>query len=239
MLDVFVKKGSNLYLVFELMHGDLEDLIQNKSVLIKGADVRGLLVQIIDAVAYLTSKWVMHRDLKPANFLLKSTGELKLTDFGLARVYGSPNRLYTTEVQTRWYRAPELIFGAHDYTPSADVWSIGCIFAELLKRNPLWPGANEVEMIAHMSSLLGTPRETNWKGVTQLPHYIEFEVVEAKKLTDAIPALATDAIAHDLLTKMLTYDPTRRISAENARKHAYFSDSEVSTPEKLQRLLLK
>ena len=231
ILDVYTKR-SNLYIVFELMYEDLEHLIIDKHIPFTAADVKGFLHQVLAGVAYMHAQWVMHRDLKPANCLIDRHGLLKLTDFGLARVFAASEACrYTREVQTIWYRAPELIFGAHDYTHSIDIWSIGCTFAELLLRVPFLPGASEIDQLSRMCAALGTPCEQNWPGVSALPYYVEFEARQAPPLNAIFPA-ATPSALH-LLASMLVYDPSRRISAADALAHPYFANPAPTPPGRL------
>ncbi|MDP2437887.1 MAG: protein kinase [archaeon] len=224
-------RGSNLYIVFELMYEDLENIIRDKNMAFTAADVKGYLVQALRGVDYLHSQYVMHRDLKPANCLLDKTGHLKLTDFGLARVFGSPNRRYTREVQTIWYRAPELIFGCPDYTQAIDMWSVGCTFAELLLRKAFLPGETEIDQLSKMCAALGTPSERNWPGVSSLPFFVEFEEAPAPPLN--IIFTAASSTARHLLQQMLIYDPTRRITAKAALEHPYYRDPLPTPPERL------
>lgn len=103
-----------------------------------------------------------NKDLKPSNLLISSKGELKLADFGLAKLFGSPDRRYTPQCVTRWYRAPELLFGSEQYGPSVDIWAVGCIFAELMLRTPYFPGENDIDQLGKIFAALGTPTEEQW-----------------------------------------------------------------------------
>lgn len=100
--------------------------------------------------------------MKPNNLLIDEHGVLKIGDFGLAKTFGSPNRIYTHQVVTRWYRAPELLFGARMYGTGIDIWAVGCIIAELLIRNPFLSGATDLEQLLKIFQVLGNPNETNW-----------------------------------------------------------------------------
>lgn len=112
------------------------------------------------------------QDLKPNNLLMNSMGRVKVTDFGLARFFGSPNRHYTHQVVTRWYRAPELLFGAKSYGTGIDIWSVGCIIAELLLRNPIFPGDSDIDQLVKIFSAIGVPSAETWPTMTSLSSYV-------------------------------------------------------------------
>jgi cyclin-dependent kinase len=112
---------------------------------------------------------VLHRDLKPQNLLINREGILKLADFGLARAFGIPVKNFTHEVVTLWYRAPDVLMGSKNYSTSVDIWSVGCIFAEIVTHKPLFAGNNEEEQLAKIFSIRGTPSEEEWPGIKELP----------------------------------------------------------------------
>jgi serine/threonine protein kinase len=152
---------------------------------------------------------------------------LKLADFGLARLSGLPNGPYTYEVVTLWYRAPELLLGAQRYSAAVDVWSVGCIFAEMATGLPLFPGRSDIDQLIKIFQRRGTPNpNTNWHGVDRLPNYNpEFPKWNERPITDFVPmeALGSNAAA-DLLTCLLQYDPDRRFVCRQALQHHYFSE---------------
>ncbi|XP_071446140.1 cyclin-dependent kinase 2-like [Hetaerina americana] len=156
-------------------------------------------------------------------------GSIKLADFGLARAFGVPVRTYTHEVVTLWYRAPEILLGTKFYSTSVDVWSIGCIFAEMLTRRALSPGDSEIDQLFRIFRTLGTPDESMWPGVSNLPDYKSiFPRWESQNISKVIPNMDPDA--KDLFLKLLTYDPHKRISARAASRHRYFSDWKMLKP---------
>jgi serine/threonine protein kinase len=160
----------------------------------------------------------MHRDLKPQNLLIDSHGKMKLADFGLARAYSLPIQTYTHEVVTLWYRAPEILLGQKQYSTAVDIWSVGCIFAEMALKKPLFAGDSEIDEIFKIFKLHGTPTEETWPGVTKLrdfkPTFPKFKGVP---LTDV--AKNMDPLGLDLLTKLIALDPAKRISARAALHH--------------------
>jgi len=223
LLDV-VHSEKKLFLVFEYLDRDLKKYMD--SVPAGGISlplVKSYLYQLLSGIAFCHSHRILHRDLKPQNLLIDSQGSIKLADFGLARAFGVPVRSYTHEVVTLWYRAPEILLGCRYYSTPVDVWSIGCIFAEMITRRALFPGDSEIDQLFRIFRTLGTPDERLWPGVSDFPDYkSSFPKWPVQNLLQVIPAL-TQAGA-DLLQQMLTYEPTRRLSARNALSHRFFSD---------------
>jgi len=218
-----VHQNNKLYLVFEYLDQDLKKYMD-----VVGKDLHKMLVksylqQILKGIAFCHAHRVLHRDLKPQNLLIDKEGVLKLADFGLARAFGIPVRTYTHEVVTLWYRAPEILLGAKQYSTAVDMWSVGCIFMEMATRQPLFPGDSEIDELFRIFRILGTPNEMTWPGVSTYPDYkTTFPQWGAKKLSTFAPDLCPLGI--DLLKKMLAYEPGARISAREALKHDYFAD---------------
>lgn len=181
----------------------------------------------LKGLAVCHKKWVLHRDMKPNNLLIAADGQLKLGDFGLARLFGSPDRKFTHQVFAVWYRAPELLFGAKQYGPAVDIWATGCIFAELLLRKPFLPGGSDLDQIGKIFAAFGTPRQSQWPDVASLPDFVEFQFVPAPPLRTLFPMASEDAL--DLLSKMFTLDPKNRITAQQALEHRYFSSVPAPT----------
>ncbi|XP_043193365.1 cyclin-dependent-like kinase 5 [Amphibalanus amphitrite] len=156
--------------------------------------------------------------------LSAQNGELKLADFGLARAFGIPVKCYSAEVVTLWYRPPDVLFGAKLYSTSIDMWSAGCIFAELANAGrPLFPGADVDDQLKRIFKLLGTPTEETWPGLTALPEYKPFPLYQpTMPLSQVVPKL--NSKARDLLQRLLVCNPSLRISADDALAHVFFSD---------------
>jgi len=185
--------------------------------------IKSFLFQLLQGIAYCHQHRVLHRDLKPQNLLINMEGELKLADFGLARAFGIPVRNYTHEVVTLWYRAPDVLMGSRKYSTPVDIWSVGCIFAEMVNGRPLFPGTSEQDQLNKIFKTLGTPNKKTWPSVTELPEYKEtFTNYPAQNLKKIVRRL--DNVGIELLSRMLQFDPNKRISAENAMKHPYFKD---------------
>ncbi|KAF5747695.1 cyclin-dependent kinase B1-2 [Tripterygium wilfordii] len=225
-------KKSNLYLVFEYLDTDLKKFIDSHR---KGANPRPLppsliqsfLYQLCKGVAHCHSHGVLHRDLKPQNLLIdKEKGILKIADLGLGRAFTVPLKSYTHEIVTLWYRASEVLLGSSHYSTAVDMWSVGCIFAEMVRRQALFPGDSEFQQLLHIFRLLGTPTEQQWPGVTALRDWHVYPRWEPQNLARAVPSLGPHGV--DLLSKMLQYDPAERISAKVALDHPYFDSLDKS-----------
>jgi len=158
-----------IYIVMEYVEHDLKSLTETMKHPFLVGEVKTLMKQLLSGIHHLHDNWILHRDLKTSNLLLSHRGILKIGDFGLAREYGSPLRPYTPIVVTLWYRCPELLLGQKEYSTAVDMWSVGCILAELVQRKALLPGRGELDQIKLIFKLLGTPDENIWPGYSQLP----------------------------------------------------------------------
>lgn len=230
--DVYQHKR-NLYLVFEYMESDLEAVIYDRNTFLSPADYKSYMQMTLKGLAFCHKKWVFHRDMKPNNLLLGSDGQLKIADFGLARIFGSPDRRFTHEVFARWYRAPELLFGSKMYGPGVDVWAAACIFAELILRRPLFQGQTDIDQLGKIFQTFGTPRESQWPDMTALPNYVEYSYAPPQSFRILFPQASEDCL--DLLQRMFAYDPNKRISAQQALEHRYFRTEPAPTPPHLLR----
>ena len=139
---------TRVFLVMDFLEHDLKTLQEDMLEAFLPSEIKTLLLQLTSAVDYLHSNWILHRDLKTSNILMNNRGQIKIADFGMARYYGDPPPKLTQLVVTLWYRAPELLLGTEKYGAEVDMWSVGCIFGELLKKEPLLQGKNEVDELS-------------------------------------------------------------------------------------------
>jgi len=222
LFDVVIA-DSSLYMVFEYLNMDLKKLLDKKKEVFTPKLIKSYMYQMLGAIAFCHTNRVLHRDLKPQNLLVDTLGNIKLADFGLARAFSMPMRAYTHEVVTLWYRAPEILLGTKFYATGMDIWSLGCIFAEMIMRRSLFPGDSEIDQLYRIFRTLGTPDENCWPGVTQLPDYKgKFPKWEITN----IPEIIVKHEGYDLFKKMMLYDPNERISAKNGMAHSYFENVE-------------
>ncbi|XP_022526504.1 cyclin-dependent kinase 11B isoform X2 [Astyanax mexicanus] len=221
--------GSNMdkiYIVMNYVEHDLKSLMETMKQPFLPGEVKTLMIQLLRGVRHLHDNWILHRDLKTSNLLLSHKGILKIGDFGLAREYGSPLKPYTPVVVTLWYRSPDLLLGAKEYSTAVDMWSVGCIFGELLTQKPLFPGKSEIDQINKIFKDLGSPSEKIWPGYNELPAVKKMTFTEYpyNNLRKRFGALLSDQ-GFDLMNKFLTYCPAKRISADEALKHEYFRET--------------
>lgn len=230
---VIGEKISSVYMVMEYIDHDLKELMKHMPAPFGQSEVKCLLLQLLRAVEAFHENWILHRDLKTSNLLLSNKGILKVCDFGLARKYGDPIGKYTDLVVTLWYRAPELLLGTKEYSTAIDMWSVGCIFAEILTKKPLFPGKGELDQLGLIFRTLGTPNEEIWPGFNELPQTSAWKFKKHPNILrtkfPALPHLASGPYLTDtgldLMQKMLTYDPKKRITATEALQHPYFKES--------------
>jgi len=236
LLDVIGHK-SNISLVMDFMDTDLEVLIRDTNIIFLPAQVKNIIIQTFKGLEHLHNNWILHRDLKPNNLLLNEAGVVKLADFGLARFFGSPNRIYTNQVVTRWYRSPELLLGAKNYGVGVDIWAVGCILAELLQRAPIFPGESDLDQLAKILEVLGSPSEKDWPNVESLPDYVRFKPCAGIPLKQIFIAADDDLL--ELLASCFRYNPLERCTCSVALRMKYFSkkpypanNSELPVPKK-------
>lgn len=234
---VFSSKNQNLNLVLEyLPRGDLEMLIRDSQNISYGtAEIKAWMGMLGRGVWFCHENFVLHRDIKPNNLLIAADGDVKLADFGLARSFADPYRGMTSNVITRWYRPPELLFGARSYSGTVDVWSMGMVFAELILRVPFVAGITDMNQLELICQAIGTPTEANWPGVSKLEGYLKFDSSKLEPVHGRDFYMKTFATAGplgvDLLMTMLVLDPRKRSTARQVLEHKWWTSAPRPTPK--------
>ncbi|KAK2759411.1 hypothetical protein FQN54_002889 [Arachnomyces sp. PD_36] len=214
----------------DFLEHDLKTLMDDMREPFLPSETKTLLLQVISATEFLHSHWILHRDLKTSNLLMNNRGEVKLADFGMARYYGDPPPKLTQLVVTLWYRAPELLLGAEKYGPEIDMWSIGCIFGELILKEPLLQGKNEVDHLSKIFALTGPPTPQSWPTFRSLPNAKSLRLPPNPNPAtqpgllprSKFPYLTTSGLT--LLSTLLSLNPSSRPTASTALSHAYFRE---------------
>ncbi|KAJ1447940.1 kinase-like domain-containing protein [Pelagophyceae sp. CCMP2097] len=221
-----VHTDRRLTLVFEYLDQDLKKYLDVCAGGLEHTILKSFLYQLLCGVAFCHQHRVLHRDLKPQNLLINREGKLKLADFGLARAFGIPVRSYTHEVVTLWYRAPDVLMGSRTYSTPVDIWSVGCIFAEMSTSRPLFAGTSEGDQLQRIFKSLGTPNVADYPAIVELPEYRRDGDVQnflpPRSFRDVTPSLDDPGI--DLISQFLAYDPLKRISAADAMTHDFFEE---------------
>ncbi|KAI1433946.1 Pkinase-domain-containing protein [Xylaria sp. CBS 124048] len=217
----------NIFLVLEFVEHDLKSILEDMPEPFLASEAKALLLQLASGVAYLHDRWILHRDIKTSNLLLNNRGQLKIADFGMARYVGDPPPKLTQLVVTLWYRAPELLLGTKTYGAAVDMWSVGCIFGEILTREPLLPGKNEVDELTKIFELCGVPTDESWPGFRRLPNARSLRLpatnvpaVIGSVIRARFPLLT--AAGGALLSGLLSLNPDSRPTAKDMLRHEYF-----------------
>jgi len=214
----------DLYLVFEYMETDLFAVI--KADILEEVHKAYVVYQLVKALKYLHTAGVVHRDIKPSNLLLNSECLLKVCDFGLARyVRGEDNPVLTDYVATRWYRAPEILVGSVCYTAAVDMWSVGCIIGELILRRPMFTGSSTQNQLEKIIEVVGYPTAQDIASMQS--QYAATMIQEIKKRPDPswnerFPG--ANPLALDLIQKLLTFNPSKRLTVEECLNHPYLEE---------------
>lgn len=221
---------NKLMLVFEYMDKDLKKYMDSytnshsgQRGALEAATIKSFMWQLLRGIAFCHDNRVLHRDLKPQNLLINNSGQLKLADFGLARAFGIPVNTFSNEVVTLWYRAPDVLLGSRTYNTSIDIWSAGCIMAEMFTGRPLFPGTTNEDQLLKIFRLMGTPSERSWPGISAFPEYKPtWPVYATQELRAILPQV--DSLGLQLLGQMLQMRPEMRCSAHQALAHPWFAE---------------
>ena len=218
-----------VYLVFELLAEDLRATIvrlAKQGHTLPIPLIKRFTKQALTALWYSHNNRIVHRDLKPGNILVTKDGQnVKIADYGLARAFEMELVTYTHEVVTLWYRAPEILLGERHYTPAVDVFSMGCIIAEMMNGKPLFRGESEITQLHRYFEVLGTPNETSWPGVSKLSFSNRFPDWSPRLIEEVVPLL--DPLGCDLLDRMLKCNPAQRPTVAECLKHPWLMDTSV------------
>jgi len=212
-------KNNHVYMVLEYMDTDLKKYMIDTPP--SPPLTRSIMKQILKGLEFCHTNCIMHRDLKPTNILVSASGVIKICDFGLSRQASQVNKRYTPDTGTLWYRSPEILFGATNYTFPVDIWSAGCIFVEMLAGWPLFSGDSEIDQIFRICRTCGTPTENTWPGVTTLPGFSpkfpnwNYRQLQIRNITDKNTL--------DMCRKIVVCNPSCRMSAKELLKHEYFN----------------
>mmetsp|Transcript_36467 Transcript_36467/g.67930 ORF Transcript_36467/g.67930 Transcript_36467/m.67930 type:complete len:788 (-) Transcript_36467:10-2373(-) len=237
-------KHFKLYLLLPYVEKTLHDYLNpsgntstpRAELLVKKHQVRSIMAQICSAVAHIHDKGILHRNLKPKHLLIVpgpgadplDGAQVRLSDFALVRVLRHPPKKLTNEVVTLWYRPPEILMGQREYTAAVDIWSIGCIFAELLQGKALFVGLCEIDQLFQIFQTLGTPDCSVWPSFTELPYYqdVIFPNFEINRLASVVSRADQQELG--FLQECLQFSPQRRVSAEECRMHPYLEGVEIA-----------
>jgi mitogen-activated protein kinase 1/3 len=209
----------------DLMDTDMYQILHSNQPLLPEHH-RYFIYQLLRGLKYIHSANVLHRDLKPGNLLLNANCDLKICDFGLARIAEpvGPDDCLTEYVATRWYRAPEVLLNYETYGVAMDVWSVGCILAELMLHKPIFQGTSTMNQLALITEVLGSPTAEDLRGCAN-PKAVKFMASLPVKERPPVEAVfpEADPVAVDLVARMLTWDPEARISVEDALEHPFLA----------------
>jgi len=237
LLDIFYTIGEDTKVtqnfVFEYIPDSLEHYINRTSKAgehIPATTIKTILMQILTGLAFIHGQNICHRDLKPDNILLDEELNVKICDFGSAKVIDGKSKKNIPHIVNKFYRAPELIFCRTDYNTQIDVWAVGCIFLELFRLEPVFPGASEGLQLLEIMAILGTPSKADKEylyenlpadTIKKIEELQQFKAVDLKKVIP--PFYKKECFqAVDLAKKMLEWNPCKRITAEQALTHPYF-----------------
>ncbi|XP_060867222.1 cyclin-dependent kinase 20-like [Metopolophium dirhodum] len=240
LLDHFCHSFS-LYLVLEFVASGLPEMLYDDDIRLDDFHLKTYARMLLAGVVHMHATNIVHRDLKPANLLISSEGVLKIADFSLSRLLlttdvaddDQSNRCYTGQVATRRYRAPELLFGSVHYDQSIDMWSVGCILAEMQMKTPLFSGDSDMEQIAIVVHNLGTPTDETWPNRNEMPDYNKLKFTHCNPVPTNVLLPDIDELLVDLVGKLILYNAGKRLNAQEALLHPYFFNEPLPCLEHL------
>lgn len=231
-IDLFTD-NSNICLVLEYLVSDLSVLLSKTTSYFGASSIKCMSNMILKGINHCHSNNIIHRDIKPSNIMISNNGQFKLADFGLARVIDTTSTLdkkkpLSSQVQTRWYRSPEMLYASSSYDKSIDMWSIGVVIAELIKLTPLFPGNNDIDQMSKVFQIMGSPTIDIWPNVDKLPDYGKVSFANMCPIPLEMVLPHADAGEISLISSMLQLDPTKRITSSGALSSSYFSSYPLS-----------
>ncbi|CAB9509257.1 Mitogen-activated protein kinase HOG1 (Fragment) [Seminavis robusta] len=235
LVDSFATPDMAVVLVYEYAHTSLDQILRNRDIPLSSPDIKQHIRMLLLAMDACHEKQILHRELNPENMFYLEDGTMKLRGFDLARMHdGKPNTLLSPQAFALWYKPPEVLMRSQHYSFSADMWSVGCIFAELMLRRPFLMGQfTELSQLDKIFKVFGTPNESNWPDYAILPlawhSTVPVPPVAAVSLDGIFTAAPNDAIS--LLKSILVLDPSNRLTASQALRHPYFSNEPPPTPK--------
>ncbi|CAB1099894.1 unnamed protein product [Ectocarpus sp. CCAP 1310/34] len=225
LLDVY-PEGSNAVLVLEYMPSDLAKasryVLDGSPNPLEESHIKAYTTMLLKGLAWMHAHGLLHRDIKPSNLLLSAGGVLKIADFGQTRTHTTPQtRSYSHQVATRWYRAPELLYGARRYGCAVDMWAAGAVVGEMLASRPLFPGRSDIDQLYKILQVTGSPTDENWPGVKGLPDYDKVCFAEMPPQDASVTFQGSSREACHLTQGMLRLDPRNRTPALEALQHRF------------------
>jgi len=225
LIEIYISGVQDYSLVFEFVEGDLHKMLKSYRKAESAMPmelVKKYAYELLNGIHACHSRLIIHRDLKPQNILIGRDG-LKIGDFGLARIFSLPLRCYTLDVITLWYRSPEILLGCRRYGPEVDMWSAGCIIAEMATGQATFPGDSEIGTVFKIFKTVGTPSEDSWPSLRELDHwkptFPQWPPTDLQGVINARPELGIDGA--DLLRNLLSLNPQNRYTARRAKGSAF------------------
>lgn len=220
-LKEVVRENNQLYFVFEYMKENLYQMLKDRDRLLSDSVVRNIIYQVLQGLAFMHKNGFFHRDLKPENLLCTGPDLVKIADFGLARETRSQPP-YTDYISTRWYRAPEVLLRATNYSSPIDLWAVGCIMAEVYSLRPLFPGSSEIDQIFKICTILGTPERKDWEDGYRLAASMNFHWPQcvATNLKTAVSNASNDGLT--VMTDLMKWNPKERPTATQVLRYSFF-----------------
>lgn len=231
---VFIEKNSKICIQMKYYKTDLSKIIDSKNLKLEKKEIKYIIKKITESLHHLHKNNILHRDIKPANILINSDGSIVLTDFGLSRAKAKSKQM-TKGVITRWYRPPEILFGATFYSEKVDVWSLGCLFAELFMRKPLFRGETDIDQLSKIFGVCGNARNSNWKGCEDLPYFFKFEESLGVPIQGFIPNAEVEC---GIIEEMLCLDPRKRVELGEVLGREYFNGAEEGRESFVEKIKL-